>query len=321
MYDVIVPREVAELFEVPSTRRDGGIARHAGLKNLWAQAHEGWTPSPGTREQLTTYYRQLTRGMEEFIKAIIKEAGAVILEKFRKVGVKYTKENPGDVVTEADLASNELLIQRIKEKYPTHGIISEETGEENASAEYVWYIDPLDGTRNYATHTPLFGVMIAVRHGSELEYAAVYDPVHQELACAQRGKGAFLNGKRSECSHVQKVHYSFGSSAALMNEKSYGYKRALLEAAREGAFHINEFGSAAVGILYMVDGRRDWTISRGAKAWDYAPAALILREAGCVVTNMQGNSWTLGDESLIAANPVLHKQLIEIVNKKYSMPG
>lgn len=235
------------------------------------------------------------------------------MEKYRKVGVKYTKENPGDVVTEADLASNDFIIEQIKRSYPSHGILSEETGADQADKEWVWIIDPLDGTRNFATHTPMFGTMVALTRNNVPEMAAIFDPVHDELAFAQRTRGAYKNGIKVHCSQKTNLEFSYGCGSALTSGKNYAIKRALLDESRVRQHSINDLGTIAIPTIYVADGRRDWKISKGGKVWDYTPAALILREAGCKVTNLEGNPWTMADDNIIAANDALHQQLVGII--------
>ncbi|MBU1177731.1 inositol monophosphatase [Patescibacteria group bacterium] len=251
--------------------------------------------------------------MKNFIKKITHQAGQIILEKFGKVGVKYTKSNIADVVTEADLAANDYLVEQITQKYPEHGIISEESGESKAAAEYIWIIDPLDGTRNFATHVPIFGVIVGLAKGGEMEMGAVCDPVHNQLAFAEKGQGAFLNDKPMKCSDTKEWEQSYGFGiAALDHGRAQIYKK-LIKLASQKQFWMNAFGSAAISSLCVADGRRDWKFSLGGKVWDYAAPTLIMREAGCIVSDIDGQPWTLDSKSLVAANEHLHKKLIKII--------
>jgi len=252
--------------------------------------------------------------MKKFIKDITKQASQIVLEKFGKVGVKYTKENVADVVTEADLLANDIIVNGIKEKYPEHGIISEERGEHQVDAEYVWIIDPIDGTRNFAVGTPLFGVMVGLARNGEMELATICDPVHDELMFAQKGQGAFMNGKKISCSQTKQWEHSFGSSGSRLSLPRIKITMKLLKNAQEQElFYINAFSSVAISALYVASGRRDWYLSHGSKIWDYAAPALIAAEAGCVVTDIEGQPWQLKSKSIIMANPHLHKKLLKII--------
>ena len=124
---------------------------------------------------------------EKFIQQITKKAGDLTKKYYGKIGVAYTKQNKGDVVTKADLLSNNLIVNAIKKNYPTHGIISEELKAENANAEYVWVIDPLDGTRNYSTKTPMYGVIVALAHKKKVIMGAINIPILDEMYFAREG--------------------------------------------------------------------------------------------------------------------------------------
>lgn len=253
--------------------------------------------------------------MEKFIQTITRQAGQLVAGKFGRVGVAYTKRNVADVVTEADIASNRLIADAIRKRFAAHGVISEEQPESNPGAEYVWIIDPLDGTRNFSTGTPLFGVMVALARGGVLELAAIHDPVNDRLYFAQRGGGASMNGKPIHCSPRQEWAYSYGcSGASFTSSKVDGMSRLIAASAHE-SFWLNSFGSCAVSAMYVADGRRDWYISLGGSIWDYAAAALLLAEAGCTVTNLKGEPWTLDDKRLLAAPTALHAKLLSIVQE------
>jgi myo-inositol-1(or 4)-monophosphatase len=223
--------------------------------------------------------------MEQFIKEITKKAGAAILKKFGKVGIKYTKKDATDVVTEADLIANKIIIDAIKKKYPDHAIISEETGEYQVGAEYCWIIDPLDGTRNFSTRTPMFAVMVGLARNDEMKMATVYNPCANELFFAQKGKGAFLNNKRVHCSKQKTWKDSWGLISANLSERNAAVMDKLLKYSKKEIFWVSALGSGGVSAMYQANGRRDWRISRGGGLWDYAPTSLILSEAGCKVTN------------------------------------
>jgi len=253
--------------------------------------------------------------MEEFIKQITLEAGKAVLKEYGKIGHKYTKENIADVVTEADLTASKIIIGAIKEKYPDHGIISEEEDDHNIDAEYTWIIDPLDGSRNFSTRTPLFGVMVALAHKDELQLAAIYDPIQDELFFAQTNKGAFRNGERIHCSDKKDWKHSYGCCGANLSSPERRIRLAnLVNYAAKEPFWLNQFGSVCISAAYIADGRRDWYFSPGKTPWDYAPAALLLEKAGCIVTDLEGKPWKIGSLGLVAANKYLHPKLLEIIN-------
>lgn len=251
--------------------------------------------------------------METFIKQITKEAGLAIFKKFGKIGVKYTKTDVTDVVTEADLIANKIITTAIKKKYPTHAIISEETGEHNNGAEYCWIIDPLDGTRNFSTGTPMFGVMIGLTINGQMELATIYNPCTEELFFAKRGKGTFLNGKKVHCSEHKKWEHSWGLISANMSEKNINNLKKILNGSTKESVWLSSFGSSATSTMYLANGRRDWRVSKGGGVWDYAAPSLILTEAGCKVTNFKGEPWSLEDKEILVANKYLHSKLLSIM--------
>ena len=254
--------------------------------------------------------------MEKFIKDITKKAGRAILKKFGKIGVKYTKRDAADVVTEADLISNSIIVNAIKKNYPSHGIISEESGDHQKDSEYVWIIDPLDGTRNFSRRTPLFAVQICLVKKGKVEIATIYNPYTEELFFAQRGRGAFLNGTKIHCSNHKTWKDSWGVGSANISKKSISFLGKILSHSENDPCWISALGSVGVSAMYVADGRRDWQISGNGQLWDYAPLALVLQEAGCKVTNFKGKPWSLEDRELVAANKHLHAELIKILNSK-----
>ena len=131
--------------------------------------------------------------IEQLLRSVIQEAGKLTIDFFGKSQVTHTKNDETDVVTNADIASSNLILSGIKKYFPNHGIISEEEEDIQTDSEYVWIVDPIDGTRNYATHTPFFGISIAVARNNIVEYAAIYLPYTHELFYARRGSGATLN--------------------------------------------------------------------------------------------------------------------------------
>lgn len=260
--------------------------------------------------------------MDQFIQDITKEAGKVVLEMFGKVGVKYTKKDSTDVVTEADLKSNEILINRIKEAYPDHGIVSEEIPEEDwkkeKDKEYVWIIDPLDGTRNFSTNVPIFGVVVALVHNGEVELAAVYLPVTDELYFAKKGEGAYLNGEQIHCSSKETLKETFGAVWSCVTiGSSLEIVQALIDNGKKECYWFGALSSMAATFSYVAGGRRDWYVGpRGMGVWDVAAPLLILRESGCKVTNLKGDEFNLWDsEDIIVANPILHEKILQMMNR------
>lgn len=249
--------------------------------------------------------------MEQFVEKTIREAGAAILRMFGKVNVHYTKDTLHDVVTKADLASQTIIVEAIKKSYPEHGIVGEEENLAHQSdAEYVWYVDPLDGTKNFSTRVPLFGINMGLAHKGKVVLGAVYLPATDEFCFAEKGKGAFLNGKKLQCSEKKEWAYSYGIGGMSASSKN-SHMRDMIGGLSDSTAWIMAIASSAIGAVYLADGRRDWYVSRGSSVWDYAGPSIILKESGLIVTNSKGEDWSLTDKEMIVANKYLHPKLIE----------
>ena len=253
----------------------------------------------------------MPKGADSFIQKIAKEAGAAVLKRFGKDGIHYMKsERAWDSVTKADLLSEKIITSRIRKRYPEHSIISEESGVTNDGSEYTWIIDPIDGTMYFADGIPLFVVLIALAHKKKIILSAIYLPVTKELFFAKARKGAYRNGKRIHCSNKKDWNRSIGCAPAILNDRTIVFFKRFLNQARGKNFVIDKLGG--INEPYVALGRRDWCVSIGARLWDYAPGYLILKESGCIVTNLQGKPWEIEDRELIAANPRLHKKLLKL---------
>lgn len=249
---------------------------------------------------------------KQFLETVIKEAGTMLLDRFHKVGVSHTKRDELDVVTEADTAVNAYLVEQIRKTYPEHGIISEEMEEENPDAEYVWLIDPLDGTGNYATNVPIFCTIIGLTHNGEQILAGVYDPVHDELYLAEKDKGTTLNGESITVSEKKELNMSKGFMPCTF--KSDIYDRILPSDARKtDRFVFNTFRCMGIQLAYVAAGRRDWVIDYGGCQWDYA-STLLIKEAGGYVSDLSGGEWTMKSGEIVAANQQLHKELVSAIS-------
>lgn len=251
--------------------------------------------------------------MDKFIKKIAKAAGKAVLERFGKDGVAYSKSGHAyDVVTKADLLSEEMMISAIRKAYPKHGILSEEAGEINKGADYRWVVDPIDGTMNFAASIPLFGVMVCLTYKNEVKLSAIYLPITDELFFAKAGKGAYLNGKRIRCSRTRELDISSGCGFAGSRKRTRRFVTRLLDVIRGEHLFLNSFGCISVNSCYVACGRKDWAVSLYGETHDFAPTYLILKESGCEVTNCKGKSWQIGDHESVASNPIMHKQLLRL---------
>jgi myo-inositol-1(or 4)-monophosphatase len=161
-----------------------------------------------------------------------------------------------DIVTQADITSNELISKAIKKNYPSHGIISEEGEGYQTDSDYVWYIDPLDGTKNFASHTPLFGINIALVFKGDVTHAAVYLPYLKDYIYAEKGKGAFLNGKKAFCSQKEDWQGAYGLGTMMFKSEYKIFQEGIFDLSN-GTCWTNAVASSAVAGLWVSSGKRD----------------------------------------------------------------
>lgn len=260
--------------------------------------------------------------MLDFLKRTIREAGD-IAKKYYVEGVSYTqKSHPSDVLTIADTTVSNFLIEKIKEKYPEHGIISEEEREDhNPDAEYVWVIDPIDGTRNFANHIPLWCNMIGITKNSVPYMGAVYDPIHNELFFAEQGRGAFVNDKQIHVSDYPEVSHCFIVYSSGVEGGEYegdyssthfqDYKRFFNNLLGDDGHWIQNHGNM-VPACYLAAGRIDALVFNSGLYHDYLASYVIATEAGAKWTNSKGEEWKRGQMDIVVANPILHPKLLQL---------
>lgn len=249
---------------------------------------------------------------EEFIQELARGAGEIVLKGFKQSEVEYTKHDRLDLVTDMDLASNEFITNKIKDNFPDDGIISEEANKDFSKEDYTWVIDPLDGTVNFATGIPIFVVMLALVRDGDVILSAIFDPVHDTLAFAKKGGGAFVNGKMIHCSDRTRMIDSRGLMSFIVKEQEIYLRGRIVEKGNDSGVRmgVNAFGCAGFNAICVAEGKREWTVGFNRKVWDVAPSALLLMEAGCKVTNHKGEQWKLG-MPMVAANEQLHQELIK----------
>ncbi len=187
-------------------------------------------------------------------------------------------------------------------------------GEENAGAENIWIIDPLDGTLNFSKGIPLYCILIAHVNKGVVDRGVIYDPVHGDMLSAKKGMGAFLNGKRIYCSEPQLISSSVGVVNAESDKEHLSVYELLRRSSENNKCWLTNYLSLGISESFVASGKKDWIMSfRVGKVWDYAAGTIVMAEAGCKVTNLKGEPWSLQDDSLVAANPVLHKKLLNAI--------
>ena len=245
-------------------------------------------------------------------EAVVRRAGSVLVKKLGQVSAR--EKGPSDLVTEADLASQQLIRRILMEAFPEHAFLGEEDDETTCEAtnqsEYRWIADPLDGTTNYVHGVPHFCVSLALERAGELLVGAVFNPVADECYTAAAGKGAFLNGSAIRTSGVTRLPEALAATGfpTVVTPDSPDLQLFLKAVRRCQA--VRRTGSCALNLCYLAAGRFDVTWAHSAKIWDVAAGVLIIREAGGVVTAPDGGGFILKDARLLAAaNPALHAEL------------
>ena len=251
---------------------------------------------------------------------IAREAGALLMDYFRqRVSIEYKGE--ADLVTEADRKSESLIRERIRERWPGHDIFGEEQGFVDTGSEYRWYVDPLDGTTNFAHGFPVFCVSMALERKGQMIGAVIYDPTRDELFAAEKGSGAFLNELRiqvSKTSNLEEclVATGFPSHKRHKNPNIFFYHQITLR-----THGVRRAGSAALDLCCVACGRFDGFWEFNLNPWDTAAGVLIVEEAGGKVTDMRGGPFQLNSRETLASNRFVHGALVDEFEKIFSGRG
>jgi myo-inositol-1(or 4)-monophosphatase len=249
---------------------------------------------------------------------IAREAGALLATYFeRRVGFELKGEF--DLVTEADRASERLVVERLRTHFPTHGIVAEEGGGHDAPSEYCWFVDPLDGTTNFAHGFPVFNVTLGLERAGEPVVGVVYDPIRQELFTAERGAGAYLNNRRIKVSAAKNLSDSLASTGFPSRKRHHNVNIHFYYQLAMASHGVRRTGSAAIDLAYVASGRLDFFWEFGLKPWDMAAGALLVREAGGRVSDMRGAGHSItASDHLLADNGLLHEQVLAIFEKIFA---
>ena len=254
------------------------------------------------------------------MEEIAREAGALLMEFFhRRVKIEYKGE--ADLVTEADRTSEKLILERIRAHWPSHEVVGEEGARIETGSDYRWYVDPLDGTTNFAHGYPVFCVSLGLTHQGKRKAAVLYDPTRDELFAAERGTGAFLNERRIEVSKTPKLAQSlvstgFPSHKRHRNPNIYFYHQLTLR-----SHGVRRAGSAALDLACVACGRFDAFWEFNLNAWDTTAGVLIVQEAGGRVTGFQGEELGITDRDVMASNGPLHEELLHEFQEIFSGRG
>jgi myo-inositol-1(or 4)-monophosphatase len=249
------------------------------------------------------------------------EAGAKELQRFFNGDFKISnKEGHNNLVTEADYASEKVIIETIKAAYPGHFILSEEIGEVKMDSEYKWIIDPIDGTVNFANGIPICCVSIGLEYNGKMVMGAVYNPLMNEFFFAEKGWGASLNDKKLSVSNTTNV-----ATSCLVTGFPYSYldmrngPLQVFERLIRKGIPVRRLGSAALDLCWVAAGRFDAFYEHSLNAWDSAAGFLIVEEAGGMVTDFDGNYYSPYQPRIVASNGKIHQQMLDVINNKIQL--
>ena len=259
----------------------------------------------------------------EICTDIAREAGALLAGYFER-RVAFELKGDFDLVTEADRASEKLIVERLRGAFPTHSIVAEEGGGHDGDSGYRWYVDPLDGTTNFAHGFPVFNVTLALEYNGELVCGVVFDPTRQEVFQAESGAGAFLNGEPIHVSRNARISDALVATGFPSRKRHqnvnvhFYYQLAML------SHGVRRAGSAAIDLAYVACGRLDAFWEFALNPWDIAAGILLVREAGGTCSDMHGAPADVRGPHLLADNGHIHPEMVrlfeDIFAGRYAVP-
>jgi myo-inositol-1(or 4)-monophosphatase len=254
--------------------------------------------------------------MIEDIKYIAQTAGEIIRGYFGKNFSVEFKSDVKNLVTQADKESEKTIIDFIKKKYPTHGILAEESGSHSNESDYLWVIDPLDGTSNFAHGLPIFSVSIGLQFKKEIVAGVVYDIMRDKLYSAEKGSGAFRDNEKISVSKNSIIEKSFLVTGFPYNinenpENAFEKFIAMTKSSRA----VRRLGSAAIDFCYVAEGVFDGFWEVHLNPWDICAGKLLVEEAGGLVTDFNGQPIDIFNKAILASNGIIHQKMISILRE------
>ena len=251
--------------------------------------------------------------MTDYLSAaveIAREAGALLAElSTQPLEIKYKCRS--DLVTVADRRSEALIVGHLRERFPDHAIVAEEGGNHRSSSDYCWYVDPLDGTTNYAHGFPVYCVTLGLAYRGEVIAGVVYDPTRNEMYTAERGAGAYLNGQRLHVSPTENLSESLVATGFPPFATNHDLNVLFYFRFTELSHGIRRAGSAALDLCCVAAGRFEGFWELKLNPWDKAAGTLMVTEAGGRVTDVRGAAFNLLGDDVFASNGLVHNQMLE----------
>jgi myo-inositol-1(or 4)-monophosphatase len=251
------------------------------------------------------------------VKAARKAASLITRASFDIDKLTVRRKRQNDFVSEVDHAAEEAIISVLRDAYPDHGILAEESGEQGGDAEFVWVIDPLDGTTNFLHGFPQYCISIGLLHKGKPTQAVVFDPNRNELFTATKGVGAYLNDRRIRASRVDKLEDALMGTGFPFREVGHldDYLR-MFKNVTMATSGIRRPGAAALDLAWVACGRIDGFWEIGLSPWDIAAGALLVREAGGLIGDLDGNEGFIDSGRVVASNPKIFNALLQVLKQK-----
>lgn len=268
-------------------------------------------------------------GLVEGAAAIAREAGALLREFYQR-GVRAEYKGDVDLVTEADRASEALILTRLGERFPGHGVYGEEGTRVGLDAEFRWYVDPLDGTTNFAHSFPHFCVVLgceqraaglAAEADGEMVAGVIYDPLRDELFTAAKGEGATRNGKAVRVSTVATMQESLTATGFPSHKRHRSPNVHFYQEVTLRSHGVRRAGSAALDLAYVACGRLDGFWEFNLNPWDTSAGVLLVREAGGRVTQFDGGTFTLDSRETLATNGRIQGEMVHLFQEMFAGRG
>ena len=252
------------------------------------------------------------------VRAARQSARIILMHYDRLDRIEVIQKGRNDFVSQADTEAEEIALEILLKAYPEHGVVAEESGRREGG-EYTWVIDPLDGTTNFIHGFPQFAVSIAVLKGSTIEHGVIYDPLRNELFTSSRGQGAQLNDRRIRVSNCGLLELALLGTGFPFREldRLDQWVKAFRTLTRRSA-GIRRTGSAALDLAYVAAGRMDGFWEFGLQPWDMAAGALLIREAGGLISDPAGSQDFLDSGNVVTANPRIFNDLLRIIAKHHN---
>jgi myo-inositol-1(or 4)-monophosphatase len=262
-------------------------------------------------------------------EGIARQAGA-LLRSFYAKGVATEYKGDVDLVTEADRASEQLMVEKLKAAFPEHGVYGEEGTRAGLESEYRWYVDPLDGTTNFAHGFPAFCVILGLEKrvpglaadaDGDMVAGVVYDPLRDEMFSVERGRGAWLNHRKISVSKTAKVQESLTATGFPSQKRHSSPNVHLYQQMTLRSHGVRRAGSAGLDLAYVACGRLDGFWEFNLNPWDTSAGVLLVEEAGGTVSHFDGGTFTLDSREVLATNGLIHEEMVHLFTEMFAGRG